>query len=100
MTKEEIYENVMGHKPNKEFGIKGSFGWGDIEALMDAVVKNCSIPIVTPRYFYVVDTNSEEGLDQISIGLESLERAKEFKDSEYHKKTYPNSFIVCTFNEG
>ena len=45
MTNEEIYENVMGHKPNKEFGIKGLFSWDDIDALMNAV-KNCSIPAV------------------------------------------------------
>ena len=45
MTNEEIYENVMGHKPNKEFGIKGSFSWDDIDRLMTAV-KNCSIPAV------------------------------------------------------
>ena len=45
MTNEEIYENVMGHKPNKEFGLKGSFSWDDIDALMTAV-KNCSIPAV------------------------------------------------------
>mgnify|MGYP003611308116 CR=1 FL=1 len=30
---------------NKEFGIKGSFSWDDIDALMNAV-KNCSIPPV------------------------------------------------------
>lgn len=48
MTNEEIYENVMGHKPNKEFGIKGSFSWDDIDALMNAV-KNCSIPAVVGR---------------------------------------------------
>jgi len=48
MTNEEIYENVMGHKPNKEFGIKGSFSWDDIDALMTAV-KNCSIPAVVGR---------------------------------------------------
>lgn len=48
MTNEEIYENVMGHKPNKEFGIKGSFSWDDIDALMNAV-KNCSIPAVVWR---------------------------------------------------
>ena len=39
MTNEEIYENVMGHKPNKEFGIKGSFSWDDIDALMNEVKK-------------------------------------------------------------
>lgn len=48
MTNEEIYENVMGHKPNKEFGLKGSFSWDDIDALMTAV-KNCVIPAVVGR---------------------------------------------------
>ena len=48
MTNEKIYENVMGHKPNKEFGVKGSFSWDDIDALMNAV-KNCSIPAVVGR---------------------------------------------------
>ena len=43
MTNEEIYEKVMGHKPNKEFGVKGSFSWDDIDTLMNEV-KNCSIP--------------------------------------------------------
>lgn len=46
MKNEEIYENVMGHKPNKEFGLKGSFSWDDIDALMTAV-KNCSIPVIS-----------------------------------------------------
>lgn len=46
MTNEEIYEKVMGHKPNKEFGVKGSFDWNDIDALMNEAVKNCSIPDV------------------------------------------------------
>lgn len=46
MTNEEIYEKVMGHKPNKEFGVKGSFSWNDIDALMTEAVKNCSIPRV------------------------------------------------------
>ena len=49
MTNEEIYEKVMGHKPNKEFGVKGSFGWNDIDALMNEAVKNCSIPNVVNR---------------------------------------------------
>lgn len=45
MTNEKIYENVMGHKPNKEFGVKDSFSWDDINALMNAA-KNCVIPTV------------------------------------------------------
>lgn len=49
MTKEEVYEKVMGHKPDKRFGIKGSFSWNDISELMDEAVKNCSIPNVSNR---------------------------------------------------
>ena len=49
MTNEEIYEKVMGHKPNKEFGVKGSFSWDDIDALMTEAEKNCSIPDVVGR---------------------------------------------------
>ena len=55
MTKEEVYEKVMGHKPDKRFGIKGSFSWNDISELMDEAVKNCSIPNVVlslPDYEY------------------------------------------------
>ena len=48
MTNEKIYENVIGHKPNKEFGVKVSFSWDDIDALMNAV-KNCYIPVVVER---------------------------------------------------
>ena len=49
MKNEEIYEKVMGHKPNKEFGVKGSFSWNDIDDLMNEAVKNCSIPNVIGR---------------------------------------------------
>ena len=50
MTNEEIYEKVMGHKPNKEFGVKGSFSWNDIDDLMNEAVKNCSTPVVMPCF--------------------------------------------------
>lgn len=49
MKNEEIYEQVMGHKPNKGFGVKGSFGWDDIDNLMTEAVKNCSVPDVVER---------------------------------------------------
>ena len=39
LTNEEIYEKVMGHKPNKEFGERGSFSWDDIDALMTEAIK-------------------------------------------------------------
>ena len=49
MKNEEIYEKVMGHKPNKEFGVKGSFSWNNIDDLMNEAVKNCSTPNVAGR---------------------------------------------------
>lgn len=61
MTNEKIYENVMGHKPNKEFGVKGSFSWHDIDALMNAV-KNCSIPAVVGRSEQLVCEHPDEAL--------------------------------------
>lgn len=69
MTNEEIYENVMGHKPNKEFGIKGSFSWDDIDALMTAV-KNCSIPAVVGQseQFYC-NCSRAKGLDHDEDGM-------------------------------
>jgi hypothetical protein len=39
MNNEEIFEQIMGHKPNKEFGVGGRFTWADIEALMTAAIK-------------------------------------------------------------
>ena len=42
LTNEEIYEKVMGHKPNKEFGERGSFSWDDIDALMTEAIKQYS----------------------------------------------------------
>ena len=65
MTNEEIYENVMGHKPNKEFGVKGSFSWDDIDALMNAV-KNCSIPAVVGRSEQLVCPDCAEGRDEFA----------------------------------
>ena len=67
MTNEEIYENVMGHKPNKEFGIKGSFSWDDIDALMNAV-KNYSIPDVGQSEQFYCTCSRAKGLDHDEEG--------------------------------
>lgn len=50
MTNEEIYEKVMGDKPNKEFGLKFLFSWNDIDELMSAV-KKCSLPDVSDKKY-------------------------------------------------
>ena len=75
MTNEEIYEKVMGHKPNKEFGIKGSFDWNDIDALMNEVVKNCSIPNV------VLSLPDDEAIEQ--WWAEGKESDKFWQDAPY-----------------
>jgi len=87
MTNEEIYENVMGHKPNKEFGVKGSFGWEDIEALMNAAVKNCSIPVVSGSL-----PTSEE-LQDIVVKIAYSQQGEEQSDDCYAKMGMLHEFM-------
>lgn len=54
---------------------------------------------VMPRLFFVVARTSEEGWEQISVGLPTYERAVAFRDEPSTKKRYPYAFIVCTINE-
>ena len=53
---------------------------------------------VEPRLFYVVARDSEETWEQITNGLDTYEKAKQYRDSEYCKKQYPYAFIVASFN--
>jgi len=99
MKTEEIAQWVIDNRYSKSENNKVS----DSEmyyTLIDKINEALSIGSVTPRYFYVVEKNYGEDLEQLSIGLETLEQAKTFKDSDYHKKRNPNAFIVCTINEG
>ena len=54
---------------------------------------------VMPRLFFVVARNSEETWQQITIGLETYEQAKNYRDSDFCKKKWEYAFIVCTVNE-
>lgn len=54
---------------------------------------------VMPRLFFVVARNSEENWEQITQGLDSYEKAKNFRDSDFCKKRWEYAFIVCTINE-
>lgn len=54
---------------------------------------------VMPRLFFVVARTSEEGWEQISVGLPTYERAVAFRDEPSTKKRYPYAFVVCTINE-
>jgi len=54
---------------------------------------------VMPRLFYVVARNSEENLEQITQGLDTYEKAKHFKNSDFCKKRFEYAFIICTINE-
>jgi len=55
--------------------------------------------IVMPRLFYVVARTSEEEWEQLTIGLDSYERAVAYRDEPFTKKRYPYAFIVCDLNE-
>lgn len=79
MTNEEIYEKVMGHKPNKEFGAKGSFSWNDIDALMNEAVKNCSIPVVVRSVFTIHSTEDEGIVKIVGTEDEAKQQVEEFK---------------------
>ena len=35
MTPEEIYKEILGHEPNKEFGVQGRFTWNDIKSMIE-----------------------------------------------------------------
>jgi len=54
---------------------------------------------VMPRLFYVVARNSEETWEQITQGLDTYEKAKNYRDSDFCKKRWEYAFIVCTVNE-
>lgn len=59
---------------------------------------SCS-SVVMPVLFFVVARNSEENWEQITQGLDSYEKAKNFRDSDFCKKRWAYAFIVCTINE-
>lgn len=53
---------------------------------------------VIPRLFFVVARTSEEGWEQLSLGLPTYEKAVAFRDEPFTKKRYPYAFVVCTIN--
>ena len=61
---------------------------------------NGVLPCVTSRLFFVVARDSEETWEQITNGLDTYEKAKQYRDSEYCKKRYPYAFVVASLNEG
>jgi hypothetical protein len=54
---------------------------------------------ILPRLFYVVARNSEETWEQITQGLDTYEKAKNYRDSDFCKNRWEYAFIVCTINE-
>lgn len=62
-------------------------------------VSECFINNINPCLFYVVAYNSEDNLDQITIGLKTYDEAKHYRDGNFCKNKYPNAFIVCSLNE-
>lgn len=47
-----------------------------------------------PRLFYVVQKDSEDNFETISVGVEHFKEALSFLNSGWCKKHYPNAFIV------
>lgn len=72
-----------------------------LKTFIDEREKQLLIHGVIPRSFYVVAKTYETGEDlaQLSIALDSYEKAKTFRDSKFNKKRYPNAFIVSSLNE-
>lgn len=74
----------------------------DIEKQEDTekhLLDKLPIGAVMPRLFYVVARNSEETWEQITQGLDTYEKAKNYRDSDFCKKRWEYAFIVCTINE-
>jgi hypothetical protein len=69
------------------------------ENLNKAEKPQLNIGAVMPRLFYVVARNSEETWEQITQGLDTYEKAKNYRDSDFCKKRWGYAFIVCTINE-
>lgn len=55
--------------------------------------------VVMPCLFFVVARNDEDSWEQITQGLDTYEKAKNYRDSDFCKKRWANAFIVCTINE-
>jgi hypothetical protein len=69
------------------------------ENLNKAEKPQLNIAAVMSRLFYVVARNSEETWEQITQGLDTYEKAKNYRDSDFCKKRWEYAFIVCTINE-
>jgi len=49
------------------------------------------------KVFYVIARNQEDGFEQLSVGLDSYEKAVNYRDKPFTKARYPNAFIVGEF---
>ena len=54
------------------------------------------IPFNIDRFYVVSHSPFEEGaLEQISVGFKSLEKALDYKESDFCKSRWPNAFIMA-----
>ena len=74
---------------------------GKCMELVNKIDDHVKSPNIEPRKFYVVAKTYETGDDlaQLSTALDSYDRAKNFRDSDFNKQRYPNAFIVSDLNE-
>lgn len=45
---------------------------------------------------FCTSEDHEDDVAQLSIPFNTYEEAENFKNSDYHKKAYPNAYILCT----
>lgn len=50
---------------------------------------------VSPCLFYIMECDKYSNWEQVSIEFDNYKDALKFKNTNYHKKTYPNSIIVA-----
>lgn len=100
-TVEDI-NKAKQHLSEQGYGTGSNFTLNTVANLMaEWAAKNCSIPVVSPRLFYVVAPSQyEEGnLEQITNGL-TYDRAVAYRDGDFCKNRWPNAYILASLNEG
>ena len=46
------------------------------------------------KYYRVVEWNSSEGLNVLTVSLESFEEALAIKNTEYYRKYHSDAFVI------
>lgn len=79
--------------------IKDTDTWlweGEFSKVAEDIVKLLATPAVSPRLFYLVEEIEEGVLQNITIGLSTYEKAKDYQERWKHR--HPNAFILASLN--